>query len=379
MSGGVLGKIVNGASDAISDAGKAVGNVVNQVTQSPILRDAALVTAAIYAPELIASVGTDAESADLALAAQSSTPVIASTPSVLTAEGAGDLTAGTGMAGGTTALAPVANASAGLNPSFDTLGNVLQTGDMNSQLAPSITDLSGNTASGVSTLGGASTPVASSMSDIMTPTGYTYAGDTAKQLASAASALSTANNLLNPSQTGGSSGFAQPSGLSGSNVGSSTTGGGQGSTGPYNENLKMMGNYLSPIQAVNTSGIVPSYRSLQSPVYAKRGGEIHDEMGHPEYPKSPLETVFSTRGGTHYVQGKGTGQSDDIDAKLADGEYVFDADTVAALGDGSNKAGAQALDKMREAIRAHKRSAPDNKIPPKAKSPLAYFEEGNRK
>lgn len=58
---------------------------------------------------------------------------------------------------------------------------------------------------------------------------------------------------------------------------------------------------------------------------------------------------------------------------LADGEYVFDADTVAALGNGSSKAGALQLDKMREAIRKHKRSAPHDKIPPKAKSPLEYL------
>ena len=77
--------------------------------------------------------------------------------------------------------------------------------------------------------------------------------------------------------------------------------------------------------------------------------------------------------GSHYVQGAGGGQDDLIDARLADGEYVFDADIVAALGDGSNKAGADKLDRMREAIRAHKRSAPNDKIPPKAKSPLAYL------
>jgi len=77
--------------------------------------------------------------------------------------------------------------------------------------------------------------------------------------------------------------------------------------------------------------------------------------------------------GSHYVQGAGGGQDDLIDARLADGEYVFDADIVAALGDGSNKEGAKKLDAMREAIRKHKRSAPANKIPPKAKSPLAYM------
>lgn len=77
--------------------------------------------------------------------------------------------------------------------------------------------------------------------------------------------------------------------------------------------------------------------------------------------------------GSHYVQGAGGGQDDLIDARLADGEYVFDADVVSALGDGSNKEGAKKLDAMRESIRAHKRSAPASKIPPKAKSPLAYL------
>jgi len=74
-----------------------------------------------------------------------------------------------------------------------------------------------------------------------------------------------------------------------------------------------------------------------------------------------------------YVQGAGDGQSDDIPAMLADGEYVIDAETVAQLGNGSNKAGAKMLDEFRENIRAHKRSAPTHKIPPKSKSALAYL------
>jgi hypothetical protein len=92
--------------------------------------------------------------------------------------------------------------------------------------------------------------------------------------------------------------------------------------------------------------------------------------GQPHIPQ------FKTGATGHYVQGKGDGQSDDIPAMLADGEYVFDADTVAALGNGSNKAGALQLDRMRQEIRKHKRSAHHNKIPPKAKSPLEYMKEG---
>lgn len=98
-----------------------------------------------------------------------------------------------------------------------------------------------------------------------------------------------------------------------------------------------------------------------------RDGGTPEALGHPE-----VAGRRDFRQGS-YVDGPGDGQSDDIPAMLADGEYVFDADTVAALGNGSSKAGSAALDKMREDIRAHKRSAPINKIPPPAKSPLAYL------
>ena len=76
--------------------------------------------------------------------------------------------------------------------------------------------------------------------------------------------------------------------------------------------------------------------------------------------------------------GPGTGQSDDIPTMLSDGEYVIDADTVAALGDGSSKAGAEVLDKFRQEIRKHKRSASVDKIPPKAKNPLSYLKAAQK-
>lgn len=62
-----------------------------------------------------------------------------------------------------------------------------------------------------------------------------------------------------------------------------------------------------------------------------------------------------------------------VPAKIADGEYVFPASFVSALGGGDNKKGADILDGLRERLRAHKRSAPNSKIPPKAKSPLDYI------
>jgi hypothetical protein len=74
-----------------------------------------------------------------------------------------------------------------------------------------------------------------------------------------------------------------------------------------------------------------------------------------------------------YFKGGTPGQSDKIPAMLSDGEFVIDADTVAALGDGNNAAGASALEQMRRNIRKHKRSAPASKIPPKAKKPEQYL------
>lgn len=110
------------------------------------------------------------------------------------------------------------------------------------------------------------------------------------------------------------------------------------------------GDVLKPYSKYARGGTV-----MNSPLMAATGGVPHK--------------------GSHYVQGDGGGQDDLIDAKLADGEYVFDADIVAALGDGSNKRGAEILDKFRQQIRKHKRSASRKEIPPAAKSPLAYLKE----
>lgn len=67
------------------------------------------------------------------------------------------------------------------------------------------------------------------------------------------------------------------------------------------------------------------------------------------------------------------GQADVIPVAAAGGEYIFDADTVSALGDGNTEAGAAKLDAMRKNIRQHKRTAPTSKIPPKARQPEQYL------
>ena len=73
------------------------------------------------------------------------------------------------------------------------------------------------------------------------------------------------------------------------------------------------------------------------------------------------------------VTGEGDGQSDDIPAMLADGEFVFPADVVAAIGNGSTKAGSDKLYDMMHGIRAHVRSAKPQDLPPEIKSPLHFL------
>lgn len=87
---------------------------------------------------------------------------------------------------------------------------------------------------------------------------------------------------------------------------------------------------------------------------------------------------YASGGTPRFVQGGTPGQADKIPAMLSDGEYVVDSDVVSALGDGNNAAGAVQLDGMRQQVRKHKRSTPVNKIPPKAKSPLAYMKKGKK-
>jgi hypothetical protein len=75
-----------------------------------------------------------------------------------------------------------------------------------------------------------------------------------------------------------------------------------------------------------------------------------------------------------YARGSGDGRADTVHARLSDGEYVIDAETVALLGDGSNEEGARRLDKMRKEIRMHKgKVLAKGKFSPAAKSPLNYL------
>lgn len=106
-----------------------------------------------------------------------------------------------------------------------------------------------------------------------------------------------------------------------------------------------------------------------------------DKVQGGAYNKPAAQQVQMARGGAlsniaYLARGAGTGRSDQIDARLSDGEFVVDAETVAMLGDGSTKAGAEKLEQMRSELRAHKGKAlAKGKFSPNAKSPLAYLKE----
>jgi hypothetical protein len=189
---------------------------------------------------------------------------------------------------------------------------------------------------------------------------------------------------------------------------------GSGTTVMQNPELAMLSDVIEPSLAnqLAQSGAIPSNlagsnvpsvnyysygtppqtdyfgQSYESPLMAASGGSIKKPqklaMGgllSPEESEEPSDQhipEFITGATGHYVKGRGDGQSDDIPAMLADGEYVFDADTVAQLGNGSSDAGAKFLDSFRHAVREHKRSAPVDKIPPKA-SPLQYVKEAMKR
>ncbi len=85
---------------------------------------------------------------------------------------------------------------------------------------------------------------------------------------------------------------------------------------------------------------------LAAPAMAE-GGEVEDDM--------VKHLIEYRKGGGHEgpgrVKGIGSGQDDKIPAWLSDGEYVWSAQDVADLGDGSTDEGVRRLDRMRQMVR----------------------------
>jgi hypothetical protein len=112
-----------------------------------------------------------------------------------------------------------------------------------------------------------------------------------------------------------------------------------------------------PQGALNTSRAFTGYSG---------GGEVGGPMG-----------GLGVRENSYAVNGPGTGRSDEIPALLSDGEYVIDAETVALLGDGSSKAGANRLDQFRINVRKDKgRNLAKGEFSVNAKHPEHYLKGG---
>ena len=115
------------------------------------------------------------------------------------------------------------------------------------------------------------------------------------------------------------------------------------------------GGYVQPLMARG---------GMTLPLLSAKGGLSAMHKGREDF-----------RDGKH-VAGEGDGQSDDIPAMLADGEFVFPADVVSALGNGSTKAGTDKLYEMMHSIRDRARSKGRKDLPPPAlKSPLDYLKK----
>ena len=121
------------------------------------------------------------------------------------------------------------------------------------------------------------------------------------------------------------------------------------------DNITTAGQAKSAIKQTPTKAM-----TWVTPTNKAAGGPIRGDAGRPQ-------------GALGLLRGMRPGQEDGVPIKASHGEYVFDADVVAALGDGNTEAGAAKLDSMRQRIRQHKRAAPPSKIPPKAKTPEAYL------
>ena len=197
-----------------------------------------------------------------------------------------------------------------------------------------------------------------------TPTGSTSSGGFGSSLANAATGyLSDPNKMAATALVLGdmAGGSEQPQQAD-------IPGAGFGIKNSY-MNVPLNTSYLARTRAPDPAGYY-KYGKMPERNYF-RDNSIAQEEDQP--------TVQAARGGplTQYVQGGGTGRSDSINAKLSDGEYIIDAETVALLGDGSSKAGAQKLDQFRANVRKQKgRALSQGQISPDAKSPEHYLMGG---
>lgn len=161
----------------------------------------------------------------------------------------------------------------------------------------------------------------------------------------------------------------------------------------YAEKLLSMGGQGTPEEIANYVKSLSDYQALASlsnydsllgsTIYNGPNGyrtmdELEAYYGTPLYtyggdtPRTSNLPGYAEGG--YAVGGPGDGRDDKIPAMLSDGEYVMDAETVALLGNGSPKAGADMLDKFRVNVRKHKgRDLAKGKFSANAKKPEQYL------
>jgi hypothetical protein len=150
--------------------------------------------------------------------------------------------------------------------------------------------------------------------------------------------------------------------------------GGGGGGGGQRFNIPSTMGQLSPVfggslPAANLPGLGGGTAGATRPPSELAGQGLNSPIDYYRYGYGPQQSFFNyvPQGapntsqaytgyyeGGHAVEGPGDGRDDQIPALLSDGEYVIDAETVALLGNGSNKAGAEMLDAFRVNVRKQK-------------------------
>lgn len=176
-----------------------------------------------------------------------------------------------------------------------------------------------------------------------------------------------ANNPLDAAKIGLSVGLAGASLLGGAKSG----GGGNFAINPNAGKPESLNSiFTAQLPAANIPTRQPRQMTLTPEDY-KTYASRPEQSFFVNVPQQPTPKGFAVGG---MVSGEGHGREDRVNANLSDGEYVVDAETVALLGDGSNKAGADMLDKFRVNLRRHKGAQlAEGRFSAKAKSPDAYM------
>lgn len=121
----------------------------------------------------------------------------------------------------------------------------------------------------------------------------------------------------------------------------------------------------------------------QSVTGQAKGGRTPPRQGAIGQMQQPPGGEFDSSQQSYVGDGEdmpGDGQSDDVPAKLSKGEFVMDGHTVSMLGNGSNSAGAQKLETLRQNLRKHAaKSNSKGKQFMKAKEPEQYMKQGQSK